>query len=76
MKEQNERPVLKKLRMVAHEDVDVASFYVFVGPDDRMIAHFDGRVGRICAFVHAGQDVDVWPRRAAPGVPFLVFDDE
>ena len=44
--------------MMAHEDVDVPGFDVFVGPNHRMIAshgdHASGLVGRL---VYAGQNM-------------------
>ena len=59
-----------------HKDIDVAGSHLFVGPDDGVIAHFDGGVGLIGGFVDAGQDVDVWPGAFVVGIPFLFLYDK
>src|ERR1017187_2449305 len=61
---------------MAHEDVDVAGLHVFIAPDHRMVAHGDGALRRVGAFVHAGEHAYVRARRAVESVPLLVLDTE
>src|SRR4029077_15745147 len=46
-KERSERLILKMFAAMSHEDVDIPGFDVFVGPDNRMVAHFQRAVGGI-----------------------------
>ena len=47
--------VLEEIGMVAHEDIDIARLYVFIRPDDGMIAaHLDVCVRFVGIFIHGG----------------------
>jgi hypothetical protein len=43
--EGGESSVFKKIRPMAHKDINVARGEVFVRPDDRVVTHFDVGIG-------------------------------
>src|SRR5882757_7311596 len=75
-KERGERRILKMFAAMSHEDVDISGFDMLVGPDDRMVAHFQRTVGHVSLFVHARQYPHIGPRRSIVGIPLLAFDLE
>src|SRR5256885_4219034 len=75
-KERGESLILKMFAAMSHEDVDISGFDMLVGPDNRMVAHFQRAVGHVSLFVHAGQHAHVWPRRFVVRIPLFAFDLE
>src|SRR5258708_26752226 len=76
MKKSCENGILKMLRTVSHENIDISSLVVFVCPDHGMVAHLGGGIGRIGALVHPRQHVHMRARRLVVGVPLFIFNRE
>src|ERR1700742_2642561 len=68
--------VVEENRVMPHENIDVASLDVLVGPDHGMIAHLDGGVGLIGRFVYVCEHMNIWSRAFIIGIPFFFLNGE
>src|SRR5918994_2102631 len=61
---------------MAHKNIDISGAHIGVSPNNRMISHFNGRIGTISLLIYTGKNLYVRPWAFIVGIPLFPLNGE